>query len=206
MFICKISVCHCDQFKVMWLLSITSTLLVCLSGCIACSWVEGCRKAYQKSRLGCVSRYKVFVFSLAFNFIWSLLVSCCLQPKFAHWELSLGYIVCLHTCLMCCASFFGSLQITPACNLPLRTVRAGGKMVIVNLQVMYWSRHVNVLEFIWLVWSIADMRAMGRQPRRTRVQHCWYGDALMRYGVLSYHLGLQWPEAPSYIDNVMCTD
>lgn len=27
-----------------------------------------------------------------------------------------------------------SLQITPACNLPLRTVRAGGKMVIVNLQ------------------------------------------------------------------------
>eukprot|EP00249_Psilotum_nudum_P020192 c27598_g1_i2 orf=1021-1890(-) len=27
-----------------------------------------------------------------------------------------------------------SLQITPACNLPLRCVRAGGKMVIVNLQ------------------------------------------------------------------------
>ncbi|KAH7315095.1 hypothetical protein KP509_21G033800 [Ceratopteris richardii] len=27
-----------------------------------------------------------------------------------------------------------SLQITPACNLPLRTVRGGGKMVIINLQ------------------------------------------------------------------------
>ena len=27
-----------------------------------------------------------------------------------------------------------SLQITPACNIPLRTVRAGGKLVIVNLQ------------------------------------------------------------------------
>lgn len=27
-----------------------------------------------------------------------------------------------------------SLQITPACNLPLRAVRAGGKMVIINLQ------------------------------------------------------------------------
>ncbi|XP_024541959.1 NAD-dependent protein deacetylase SRT1-like [Selaginella moellendorffii] len=33
-------------------------------------------------------------------------------------------IVCLGT----------SLQITPACNLPLKTVRAGGKLVIVNLQ------------------------------------------------------------------------
>ena len=27
-----------------------------------------------------------------------------------------------------------SLQITPACNLPLRTMRAGGHLVIVNLQ------------------------------------------------------------------------
>ena len=27
-----------------------------------------------------------------------------------------------------------SLQITPACNIPLRTVKAGGKLVIVNLQ------------------------------------------------------------------------
>lgn len=27
-----------------------------------------------------------------------------------------------------------SLQITPACNLPLRTVKAGGHLVIVNLQ------------------------------------------------------------------------
>jgi len=27
-----------------------------------------------------------------------------------------------------------SLQITPACNIPLRTAKAGGKLVIVNLQ------------------------------------------------------------------------
>ena len=27
-----------------------------------------------------------------------------------------------------------SLQITPACNLPLRTSKAGGRLVIVNLQ------------------------------------------------------------------------
>lgn len=28
-----------------------------------------------------------------------------------------------------------SLQITPACNLPLKSLRGGGKIVIVNLQV-----------------------------------------------------------------------
>jgi mono-ADP-ribosyltransferase sirtuin 6 len=32
-----------------------------------------------------------------------------------------------------------SLQITPACNLPLKAVRAGGKMVIVNLQVCFFA-------------------------------------------------------------------
>lgn len=29
-----------------------------------------------------------------------------------------------------------SLQITPACNLPLKSLRGGGKIVIVNLQVL----------------------------------------------------------------------
>lgn len=29
-----------------------------------------------------------------------------------------------------------SLQITPACNLPLKSLRGGGKIIIVNLQVL----------------------------------------------------------------------
>lgn len=32
-----------------------------------------------------------------------------------------------------------SLQITPACNLPLKCLRGGGKIVIVNLQVLLLS-------------------------------------------------------------------
>lgn len=31
-----------------------------------------------------------------------------------------------------------SLQITPACNLPLKSLRNGGKMIIVNLQVHHF--------------------------------------------------------------------
>ncbi|XP_073113380.1 NAD-dependent protein deacetylase SRT1 isoform X2 [Elaeis guineensis] len=35
-----------------------------------------------------------------------------------------------------------SLQITPACNLPLKTIRSGGEIVIVNLQVIAGAMHL----------------------------------------------------------------
>ncbi|KAF6153772.1 hypothetical protein GIB67_001005 [Kingdonia uniflora] len=38
-----------------------------------------------------------------------------------------------------------SLQITPACNLPLRSVRGGGKMVIVNLQKTPKDKKANLV-------------------------------------------------------------
>lgn len=47
---------------------------------------------------------------------------------------------------------FFSLQITPACNLPLKSLRGGGKIVIVNLQVLifvpggYYLLYTSVFE------------------------------------------------------------
>ena len=37
-----------------------------------------------------------------------------------------------------------SLQITPACNLPLKALRGGGKIVIVNLQVFDLLFQANI--------------------------------------------------------------
>lgn len=58
-----------------------------------------------------------------------------------------------------------SLQITPACNLPLKCIRNNGKIVIVNLQVLkylvmvgyiyfYFALSFEVLVHIWFLQMI----------------------------------------------------
>ena len=42
-----------------------------------------------------------------------------------------------------------SLQITPTCNLPLKCLRGGGKVVIVNLQVFLYP----IFIFLYLLYS-----------------------------------------------------
>lgn len=112
-----------------------------------CVWVQGicyldcpCTvflRTFSLWRWTCSMSLELFIFSVS---LWFLLVSRCLLV--VHWELKSMFLSVLtsrsdswfYKSHMLCV--FGSLQITPACNLPLRTVRAGGKMVIVNLQVI----------------------------------------------------------------------
>jgi hypothetical protein len=43
-----------------------------------------------------------------------------------------------------------SLQITPACNMPLMSIKNGGKVAIVNLQVCATEyKHIVVCLYVW---------------------------------------------------------
>lgn len=72
-----------------------------------------------------------------------------------------------------------SLQITPACNLPLRSVRGGGKMVIVNLQATPKDKkaalviHARVDEVIAGIMQRLDL-SIPPFVRVDRVMISWY--------------------------------
>jgi mono-ADP-ribosyltransferase sirtuin 6 len=75
-----------------------------------------------------------------------------------------------------------SLQITPICNLPLRTKRNGGKFVIVNLQKTPKNRHADLVihgrceEVIACVMDFLD-RAVPTFVRQEAFElRCWAED------------------------------
>lgn len=63
-----------------------------------------------------------------------------------------------------------SLQITPACNLPLKSLRGGGKIIIVNLQVLVLLFEVNIglaLYFSFLMNFIIIINILvDRKPKK----------------------------------------
>lgn len=64
-------------------------------------------------------------------------------------------LIYVETLLACPASC--SLQITPACNLPLKSIRGGGKIVIVNLQVFFSLLHQIKLYTISIVMDVYSL-------------------------------------------------
>jgi hypothetical protein len=124
-----------------------------IAGGTATCWFETGRKTLKESRSNTLSGNKVRVLSG-----WSILLHTFtffqgtagaltqLRGTEGFWvrPIVLAYVTYLwlrqsrlprtHILIM-----LSSLQITPACNLPLKAVRAGGKMVIVNLQVCFFA-------------------------------------------------------------------
>lgn len=73
----------------------------------------------------------------------------CWHPWKIGLKITCGSIMSLLPFMLClmvmCIISLCSLQITPACNLPLKSLRGGGKIIIVNLQVLPLSSKMNSL-------------------------------------------------------------